>query len=52
MLAAVSRKIFDLTADFEALVSIAIIEGLIFVTKNPVEPVKAGFELEPALGMA
>ena len=52
MLAAISRKIFDLTAVFEVLVSIAIIVGLVFVVKNPVEPVKVGFELEPVLGMA
>ena len=52
MLAAISRKIFDLTADPEALVSIAIIVGLVFVVKNPVEPVKVGLELEPVLGMA
>ena len=52
MLAAVSRKIFDLTADFEALVFIAIIEGLVSAVENLVEPVEVGFELEPVLGMA
>jgi hypothetical protein len=52
MLAAISRMIFDLTAIPKALVFIAIIEGLVFITKNPVEPVKVGFELEPILGMA
>ena len=52
MLAAISRKIFDLTADLEALVSFAIIEGLVFVVKNSMEPVGAGFEQEPVLGMA
>ena len=52
MLAAISRKIFDLTADPEALVSIAIIAGLVFVVKNLVEQVEVGFEQEPVLGMA
>ena len=52
MLAVISRKIFVLTADPEALVSVAIIEGLVPVVENPVEPVGVGFELEPVLGMA
>ena len=52
MLAVISRKIFVLTADPEALVSIAIIVGLVFVVKNPVEQVEVGFEQGPVLGMA
>jgi hypothetical protein len=52
MLAAISRMIFDLTAIPEALVFIAIIEGLVFVTKNPAEPVKVGSEQKLILGMA
>ena len=52
MLAVISRKIFVLTADPEALVSIAIIEVLISVVENSVELIEVGFEQEPALDMA